>query len=177
MVGRLALNQEENVRSVPGLPMNNKDKTERIKEFTVEELLPYTGRDKPKIVYEDYSARTDTRTLQCFAEHGIECYLCGLKGEFFVMEKNLRTEQIYLHLYGVDTDDEVIMMTKDHIVPKSRYGPNTLDNLRTMCERCNNVLSQLNQARYRIKKRRDLKGYRKWLAAKDASQTNSETSS
>jgi 5-methylcytosine-specific restriction endonuclease McrA len=155
----------------------DKDKTERIKEFTVEELLPHIGRDKPKIEHNEYTVRTDTRTLQCFAEHGIECQLCGLKGEFFVMEKNLRTQQTYLHLYGVDTDDEIIMMTKDHIVPKSRLGSNDISNLRTMCERCNNVLSQLNQARYRIKKRRDLKGYRKWLEAKNASRTDSQSSS
>lgn len=39
----------------------------------------------------------------------------------------------HLNLYCADG----VMMTKDHVVPKSKGGPDVLDNFQPMCARCN----------------------------------------
>ena len=45
--------------------------------------------------------------------------------------------QTFFGLYA-RKDGELILMTKDHIVPKSHGGTNASNNLQTMCEECNN---------------------------------------
>ena len=44
----------------------------------------------------------------------------------------------HLNLYGINNGEEV-MMTKDHIVPKSKGGSNGLKNMQTMCTVCNEI--------------------------------------
>jgi 5-methylcytosine-specific restriction endonuclease McrA len=42
----------------------------------------------------------------------------------------------HFNLYA-EEDGKFRLMTKDHIIPKSKGGANHLDNLQTMCDRCN----------------------------------------
>lgn len=42
-----------------------------------------------------------------------------------------------MNLYGYDKDGNEVLMTKDHIVPKSLGGRNCLENYQTMCCVCN----------------------------------------
>ena len=43
----------------------------------------------------------------------------------------------HLNLYAYTDKGEWVMMTQDHIFPKSKGGSNELSNLQTMCSVCN----------------------------------------
>lgn len=76
-----------------------------------------------------------------FFLHGTKCVSCGLEGKYFWLETPKsakdRDNQWHFNLYGVDENGNERMLTKDHIVPKSRGGKNWIGNYQTMCERCN----------------------------------------
>jgi 5-methylcytosine-specific restriction endonuclease McrA len=75
--------------------------------------------------------------LWTFFETGITCVNCGIEGEFFAKEKNGEHEEsFHLNLYGIDGGKEVLM-TKDHITPKSEGGNDHISNYQTMCKPCN----------------------------------------
>jgi hypothetical protein len=42
-----------------------------------------------------------------------------------------------MNLYAIDKNGNEILMTKDHIVPKSKGGANALYNYQPMCSHCN----------------------------------------
>ena len=42
-----------------------------------------------------------------------------------------------MNLYAIDENGKEVLMTKDHILPKSKGGKDEIDNYQTMCIRCN----------------------------------------
>lgn len=67
------------------------------------------------------------------------CVCCGLEGKFLALEQcRCKDEESLYHfnMYGFVNGRE-ILFTKDHILPKSKGGTNTLDNYQTMCVQCN----------------------------------------
>ena len=61
-----------------------------------------------------------------------------MKGIFFAKEKHRDVKECYhLNLYAVNDKGEEVLMTKDHILPKSLGGPDHLNNMQSMCKRCN----------------------------------------
>lgn len=70
-------------------------------------------------------------------EKNNKCVDCGLVGTYLALEKTNEIDKSYhLNLYGI-RDGEEILMTKDHIFPKSLGGSNKLKNYQTMCRVCN----------------------------------------
>jgi 5-methylcytosine-specific restriction endonuclease McrA len=76
--------------------------------------------------------------LQTFAWKGITCARCGIDGEFFIKEKHHQSDK-YFHLsfYAIDGYGKEILMTKDHVIPKSKGGKDHIDNMQTLCTICN----------------------------------------
>lgn len=75
--------------------------------------------------------------LQLFLIKGMTCVECGIEGGVFVLETQTRGVNPHLNLYAVNAEGEWILMTKDHIIPKSKGGANALENYNTMCSPCN----------------------------------------
>jgi len=100
-------------------------------------------RDKKKskikvnILGEEVYALSDR--YKTFFTKGYSCCQCGIKGKYFALEAGLGSKipQYHLNLYAVNNENEEILMTKDHITPKSKGGINHLDNYQTMCCNCN----------------------------------------
>lgn len=80
----------------------------------------------------DFSARMQTYLS------GTICVTCGLEASYFALERQPRqsTTSWHYNLYALK-DGEEIMMTSDHIIPKSKGGPNTVENRQCMCSPCN----------------------------------------
>lgn len=74
------------------------------------------------------------RRLSVFFHKGVECVNseCNKKGTQLVFGKDKRG---YTHIDICD--DDFYPMSVDHIIPRSKGGPNTLDNLQPMCSVCN----------------------------------------
>lgn len=107
----------------------------------LERVLPYirpaTRDNKPRIELEGDPVKVYSVRLRCFKEHGITCVFCGLKGEYFAKERRTSSEPWHLNLYGFTKTGMEVLLTKDHVIPKSKGGPNTLDNMQTACAICN----------------------------------------
>lgn len=71
-----------------------------------------------------------------FFSKGYKCIDCGLEGKYFALEKDRKANGYHLNLYSIK-DGEEILMTKDHIIPKSKGGTDELNNYQTMCRICN----------------------------------------
>jgi hypothetical protein len=88
---------------------------------------------------QNISVRMGSHRYQMFAEKGTICQRCGLEGKFFALEKAWSTKgkKFHFNLYGFDSDKKEVMLTKDHIHPRSKGGKNNLDNYQVLCETCN----------------------------------------
>jgi hypothetical protein len=68
------------------------------------------------------------------------CVCCGVRGIYMVLQKpkNSILNAAHFNLYGIKNGNP-ILMTKDHIIPKSKGGKDSQYNLRTMCFECNQI--------------------------------------
>lgn len=76
------------------------------------------------------------------------CVVCDLVGIFFAKERAIyldrpsgrycpTTNHYHFNLYGLNDRGDEVMLTKDHIHPKSQGGSEDQSNFQTMCARCN----------------------------------------
>lgn len=79
--------------------------------------------------------------LRCFKRSPV-CVKCGRIGNVFVAEKSVENDvSPHLNLYAKLPDGSMVLMTHDHIIPKSRGGANHISNAQTMCAPCNHKKS------------------------------------
>lgn len=74
--------------------------------------------------------------MRVFHVHGPVCAHCGEKGTYFAVERpefSTDDRQWHLNLYS----DAGVMLTFDHVHPKSRGGANSIENAQTLCYPCN----------------------------------------
>jgi hypothetical protein len=113
--------------------------------FTIEETFQYLDAAERGVAWfpgpDGYPLPANSTSLryQVFRQSHV-CVRCGLPGAYFALEKSIHEENArkwHLNLYGIGPDGREILFTKDHIIPVSKGGPDTLKNLQTMCEICN----------------------------------------
>lgn len=88
-----------------------------------------------------YKVKTDSLRYHTFYNKGLKCVCCGIKGSFLALERSITSdnETYHLNLYAKDKKGKEVLMTKDHIHPKSLGGLDELDNMQTMCKTCNEL--------------------------------------
>lgn len=108
---------------------------------TFQKLIPYWNQPpKQAIIDFDGDLIKATSLRYKVFRNSLKCCVCGIEGKFFAKERSLpvASDKFHLNLYAVDEDGNEVLMTKDHIIPRSKGGSNHLDNMQTMCTRCNN---------------------------------------
>lgn len=113
--------------------------------YSVEEVFAQLGNSWA-VFGNDVVPMTSLR-YQVF-QQSLVCVCCGLKGTYFAKERSAKyskktqsfratTESWHFNLYALTADGREILMTKDHIIPRSKGGADKLENLQTMCRPCN----------------------------------------
>ena len=90
-----------------------------------------------RVVLDGEEIKANSQRLQLFYTKGFKCVVCGTEGKFFIMVRAEHEKRFHLELVGETPDGKLVMMTKDHIVPKSLGGKDELENYQTMCVTCN----------------------------------------
>ena len=120
-------------------------------QFAIEDVLPYTGLElkEYRVGGKIFLVKMNSRRYHVFSK-SLSCVSCGITGKFFLLQshQNQRIKhreyskayRAHFNLYACNGDD-LVLMTKDHIIPKALGGPNSLLNYQTMCARCNKIKS------------------------------------
>lgn len=93
-------------------------------------------RKSKYIIFDGEEIKANSQRYQVFWLKGCTCCKCGLQAQYFALERHASQERYHLNLYARVNDNE-ILFTKDHIVPKSKGGKDILENYQTMCLLCN----------------------------------------
>lgn len=118
-------------------------------EYPVDQILPLLNvpnekghiNDKERIEIpvngKVYRVKVNTLRLRCFTG-AIHCAECNIVGAVFRLELDptSNASSPHFNMYA-KKDDEYILMTQDHILPRSKGGKDHLNNLQTMCYVCN----------------------------------------
>lgn len=83
-----------------------------------------------------FKVRITSTRLYNFKIHGITCVSCGITGSLLAVE-GPKKGRPHVNMYGFDKDGNEVLMTKDHVIPKSKGGANHISNMQTMCITCN----------------------------------------
>lgn len=92
------------------------------------------------------NVRLESDRILLFSESD-KCVCCGIEGAYFkkkleAVNNDYSIIRGHLNLYAIDKNtNKEILMTKDHIIPKSLGGANHLSNYQTCCTNCNRIKS------------------------------------
>lgn len=103
------------------------------KENLSENYITQNGKHRQSIVVDGYDVYIKSLRYMTFFQKGTTCSCCGRKGIYFKLDGDEDTNRRHFNLYSEDG----MLMTKDHIIPKSLGGLDTVSNMQTMCRECN----------------------------------------
>jgi len=99
-----------------------------------------------------------TRMKLLFVHRELTCKCCGIKASFAAIESCPASKgHKGINFYGYDYDGNEVLLTWDHMIPKSIGGKNNMKNSQTLCTICN-VIKGNNLHFREIRKVREMRG-------------------
>jgi hypothetical protein len=123
--------------------MKEKKKLIHLSSFDPKDVFPHITslNDDEKREYkvgdQTYMVRMNSSRYHIFKENP-RCVCCNMLGDKMILDLNPGDHSPHFNLYAEESG-RLVLMTKDHILPKSRGGKDTLENYQTMCCTCNNL--------------------------------------
>ena len=130
---------------------------ERKETYPIDAIFTPIRKGLEEFIYHGDTMKLVSQRYMTFLSRGIKCACCGIEGTFFAKERHYLKRKkknkhgrtigkdyvidekspFHFNLYGIRDNGKEVLMTKDHIMPKSRGGKNILSNYQTMCTKCN----------------------------------------
>jgi hypothetical protein len=121
--------------------MKDRKKLVHLGEFNLDEVMPYITETESKRDYQvgehTYTVRMNSDRYFVFKDNP-SCVSCGLAGTKMILDMNPGDQSPHFNLYA-EEDGRYVLMTKDHVLAKSRGGLDEISNYQTMCCTCNNL--------------------------------------
>lgn len=109
--------------------------------FELDDVLPFVTVEDSRRDYVVgdvvYQVRMNSDRYHVFKANN-KCVSCGLAGTKMVLDRNVGDQSPHFNMYG-EEHGRLVLMTKDHVIAKSKGGIDRLDNYMTMCSTCNNL--------------------------------------
>lgn len=116
--------------------------------YTIDEIFALIGEDvlnsphyskgqknsENTIQVDGYDVYTHSLRYMTFYQKGCKCVACGKEGTHFTLDKSSETDT--RRHFNLRAEDGTLM-TRDHILPKSKGGRDHISNMQTMCVDCN----------------------------------------
>lgn len=121
--------------------MKERKKLVHLAAFDLDEVFPFITTDEKK---REYAANGETHQVRMNSDryfvfkNSKECVSCGLSGSKMILDINPGDQSPHFNLYA-EENGRLVLMTKDHILAKSKGGKDELSNYQTMCSICNNL--------------------------------------
>jgi hypothetical protein len=113
----------------------------RLASYDASEILCFVGEDEERKTFvvgeNSYAVKLNSTRLRLF-KHSRQCVVCGLEGLKMVLEAPGNGDPPHFNLYA-EENGKPILMTKDHIIPRSKGGHDALSNLQVQCCICNGL--------------------------------------
>lgn len=128
--------------------------------YAPNEVLPLITREMTRRNYAGddgrvWSVRMNSHRYWTFRKSGLSCVVCGLAGSVMSLERTAGSRgRPHFNLYAL-SGEKHILMTKDHIEPKSEGGPDAPRNFQTMCTVCNGLKSNHRLTLEQVKRLRN----------------------
>ncbi len=127
-----------------------------------------TDHDTPiKIVISDktYNIRMNSDRYKLF-KISPSCCACGLIGTKFILQHKTGENLSHFQFYG-EEDGRDVLMTRDHITPKSYGGEDDLSNYATLCYICNQIKGSLPLSYQSVNELRELQRNKERLTTQE----------
>lgn len=105
----------------------------------IDETLESIRSAKSRIQLFGVWCKTNSVRMRVLSRTPCACADCGIPASFVAVERTLGAHQTGYHInvYAIDANGKEVMLTHDHVIPKSKGGPSTLENGQVLCSRCN----------------------------------------
>ncbi len=138
--------------------MKDRKKIVHLGTFSTEEVFPYITTEESKREYlvgnTSYQVRMNSDRYHVFKDNPY-CVACGIQGKHMILDMNPGDSSPHFNLYAED-DGRMALMTKDHILAKSKGGQDVLENFQTMCHSCNNLKANYDLTNSQVNELRNL---------------------
>lgn len=157
--------------------MKDRKRLVHLGSFSPEDVFPFITQEESKREYvvgnKSYTVRMNSDRYHVFKANN-QCVSCGLAGTKMMLDMNPSDASPHFNLYA-EENGRLVLMTKDHVLPKSKGGQDAFENYVTCCSICNNLKGNHDLTYVQLKELRRLHNNQDKLTRKELRQLINST--